>query len=122
MTTFNNRLPWIDTLKGIAISLVVLGHAMNTGPFRNWIYLFHIPLFFLLSGYLHKPVSNLGVYARRKAKHLLLPYVCFTIVATVLWFAHALHQGITNEKIRENLVVILWGVTKCEVITEYFGS
>ena len=40
----------IDILKGIGIILVVLGHA--DFPFRDWVYLFHMALFFITSGYL----------------------------------------------------------------------
>jgi fucose 4-O-acetylase-like acetyltransferase len=57
------RLVWIDSAKGFAIILVILGHviggvmargwASNDGPFKHvydYIYLFHMPLFFMISG------------------------------------------------------------------------
>jgi fucose 4-O-acetylase-like acetyltransferase len=57
------RLAPIDAAKGIGISLVVFGHVLGGALARNWlsadglapkvydfIYLFHMPLFFLLSG------------------------------------------------------------------------
>ena len=43
------RNPVFDIMRGIGILLVVLGHAGF--PFSGWIYLFHMPLFFLLSGW-----------------------------------------------------------------------
>lgn len=45
----SNRDKTIDVLKGIGIVLVVVGHTY--GPFNNFIYLFHMPLFFMASGY-----------------------------------------------------------------------
>lgn len=39
-----------------------------------FIYLFHMPLFFFLSGYLLKPRPKFGQYAYKKAVHLLIPY------------------------------------------------
>ena len=49
-TTIVSREYW-NVLKGVGIVFVVLGH-MNT-PFSNFIYLFHMPLFFFISGYLY---------------------------------------------------------------------
>ena len=55
------RIPYIDVIKGIAISLVVGGHVLERGflfqsgfcyVLYNFIYSFHVPLFFLGSGLL----------------------------------------------------------------------
>lgn len=61
----NNRIEWIDALKGFAILTVVIGHCVTdcissrTFPehayflqaFNDFIYSFHMPLFFMISGY-----------------------------------------------------------------------
>ena len=57
------RVTWVDSAKGLGITLVVLGHALRglvsakvttwtpTAQFADtWIYAFHMPLFFFLSG------------------------------------------------------------------------
>ena len=44
----------IDIAKGIGIILVVLGHANLNMVLTNIIYLFHMPLFIFISGYLDK--------------------------------------------------------------------
>ena len=51
-----NRLNWIDWAKAIAISLVVFGHIpMSPDNFiQKFITNYHMPLFFLISGYLTK--------------------------------------------------------------------
>lgn len=60
-----NRIEWIDCCKGFAIMLVVIGHLadgyLNAGLYAehtdfmnriyNTIYSFHMPLFFILSGF-----------------------------------------------------------------------
>ncbi|OYP50848.1 hypothetical protein CIK97_04565 [Prevotella sp. P3-120] len=54
------RLNWIDWMKAILIMLVVLGH--TGGTFTKEIYLFHVPAFFFVSGYLSKfdiPIKKL---------------------------------------------------------------
>ena len=56
------REKWLDALKGVAIILVVIGHIIDGNLAKgtltsmwvryiyNGIYLFHMPLFFTLSG------------------------------------------------------------------------
>lgn len=63
------RLVWADSLKGILILLVVLGHAIqgvytdNVETDRLWnvIYSFHMPAFFAISGYFVRPVFLGGI-------------------------------------------------------------
>lgn len=50
----------IDIAKGICIFLVVLGHCHNAGFIRHYIYLFHMPLFFFLSGMFFHPEEKLA--------------------------------------------------------------
>ena len=49
-----NRLIWIDWAKALAITLVVFGHTpIEKGNFlQNYIVVFHMPLFFFISGFL----------------------------------------------------------------------
>lgn len=42
------RYKVIDVIKGYGICLMVCGH--SGVPFTNWIYLFHMALFFIASG------------------------------------------------------------------------
>ena len=52
------RLGWIDRSKGIGIFLVILGHASLPYEVSKFIFSFHIPLFFFLSGYLFYPTKH----------------------------------------------------------------
>ncbi len=55
---YMKRLHWIDELRGFAILLVVAGHLIGgldvDHPIRTAIYLFHMPLLFIISGSLAK--------------------------------------------------------------------
>ena len=51
-----NRIPEIDILKGIAIILVVIGHTRVPG--NSFIYLFHMAVFFIASGYFYSEKSS----------------------------------------------------------------
>jgi len=70
---------WVDKAKGLGIVCVVAGHILSPGAATRAIYLWHMPLFFVLSGYLFSPRPVLA-YARRKALHLLLPYASFLLL------------------------------------------
>jgi acyltransferase len=81
------RLYFIDNMKAIGIILVVLGHAkwLNEDIVK-FIYSFHMPLFFFLSGYLACAIpvstrSNLIAVTKR----LLIPFVFFFLLSYILW-------------------------------------
>lgn len=44
------RIKWVDTAKAIGIAAIVLGHTVGESPLKTYVYSFHIPLFFFLSG------------------------------------------------------------------------
>lgn len=46
------RIAWIDIVRGIGIFLVIMGHTYRSNQVLNWIVSFHMPLFFILSGWL----------------------------------------------------------------------
>lgn len=51
------RIAWIDMAKAIAILLMVIGHEAS-GSIYTWIFSFHMPLFFILSGYTARRVDT----------------------------------------------------------------
>jgi fucose 4-O-acetylase-like acetyltransferase len=77
----------IDALKGFAILLVVLGHAIqvNVPDFDNnlifrIIYSFHMPLFMFLSGYIaFRKNEDYIPLITKKFKQLVIPFVCWYI-------------------------------------------
>ena len=85
------RQQWIDVLRGIGIVLVVWGHVYGGYSF-DLIFLFHMPLFFFLSGMLFKPVADIGAFARYKARQLLVPYSIFLLLINLPLAMHLLAQ------------------------------
>lgn len=76
------RIEWVDIYKGIAIVLVVLGHA--TGKFNGSIYQFHMAAFFYISGYIAIKAleqESIKEFLTKKIMSLIVP--CFTM--TVLF-------------------------------------
>lgn len=53
------RENWIDWAKSIGIMLVIMGHyGMGDKIYGTFIYAFHMPLFFIVSGYLFAPPAR----------------------------------------------------------------
>ena len=76
----NNKL---DIMKGIAIILMVMGH--SGFYFTSFIYLFHMAVFFMISGYLFRPQKDAGFgelckYVWRKVKGIWLPVFVWSTV------------------------------------------
>lgn len=83
----DKRIVWIDTLRGIGITLVVMGHYYTSDSFANtYIYTFHVPLFFFISGYLFKSGRYSGYFdiLKNKAQTRIVPYLFFFLVSYVI--------------------------------------
>lgn len=73
------RLDWVDALKGIGIIAVVAGHVWTRGWMRDAIYSFHMPLFFILSGYTARFVPW-RQFVPSLLRGLGLPFACFCLI------------------------------------------
>lgn len=73
----------ISIAKGIGICLVLIGHFTFIKEVRRFIYCFHMPMFFFLSGYLFRDrgISELPRYIWRKVKSLYVPFVFCNVFA-----------------------------------------
>ena len=84
MVRKSERRGEIDAAKGLALLSVVLGHVilLHTFP-SNWIYTFHMPAFFFLSGMTFRPEKYDGLlpFLKDKARKRLLPYLGITALA-----------------------------------------
>jgi fucose 4-O-acetylase-like acetyltransferase len=101
-----HSIPAIDVARGIGIALVVFGH-LNDGSFlRNWIYLFHMPLFFFLSGYLHKVKTDYRGFFEKKFIHLMIPYFSFLLLYAPLYYKQ--HHTETHRLLR-TVGALIWG-------------
>jgi len=78
-----NRVKYLDIAKGIGIILVILGH-MDIGFVKNYIYSFHLPLFFLISGICFNLGENYLSYLKKKSYRCLLPYAVFGMIIVLV--------------------------------------
>lgn len=78
------RLSWLDVLKGIGIILVVIGHVYQNSAVFNWIYSFHMPLFFFAAGWVYKEKPIL-VDLKRRVQTIVVPYFSFGFLVLIYW-------------------------------------
>lgn len=84
MKKLNNtygRLEWLDVAKAITILLMIAGHSALPSFISNFIWVFHMPLFFIASGL----TTNWGKhtfreFSIRKVRSLLLPFAFYSII------------------------------------------
>ena len=100
-----SRIEWADILKTLLIFFVLMGHVAS--PYNPYIYLFHIPGFFFISGYLERFNStSLAGFVRKKAQRLLVPFFSLNILFILL---HYLVSFTTMETLffKENMTLVL---------------
>lgn len=73
------RQQWLDIYKGIGITAVVVGHIMMW----RYVYSFHMPLFFLVSGYTFHVRENELEWFGKCCRRYLLPYFSFLVCLNV---------------------------------------
>lgn len=80
------RIAWIDIARGIAIIAVIAGHSLgNYWPnyLGNFLFAFHMPIFFVLSGYLYHEQSQKKL-TEKNFFNLLVPYIATIFIAFIL--------------------------------------
>lgn len=90
-----NRIEWIDTAKGLGLLLVFIGH-LKTPYLATWVYTFHMPLFFFLSGLVYKH-HCWNDFIVKRFKRLVIPYFVLGSGIFIIWCIIYMCQG-------ENLV------------------
>ncbi|MEH2380034.1 MAG: acyltransferase family protein [Nostoc sp.] len=80
----SKRIEWIDCWKGLAIITVVVGHIVD--PVSKYIFWFHMPLFFFISGYLYSKKTDYSAFFKKKFFHLIVPYFSFLFLFTLVQY------------------------------------
>jgi fucose 4-O-acetylase-like acetyltransferase len=111
------RILWVDYSKTIGIFLVILGHLKIDPEYSQFIYSFHMPLFFNISGFLEKNKS-LKETIIIGLKILLIPYLIMYLLSFIVWIPSRIlwykelyeNESMLNGLVLKPLVGMLFGV------------
>lgn len=89
----SKRLDYVSWIQFIGVLCVIFGHSMNDiavpdalREVKYWVYIFHMPLFFLVSGYLFSYTGGFehkgGYWGTLKSKfsRLVIPYIIWNVL------------------------------------------
>lgn len=108
------RINYFDVARGIAILCIIAGHSGNSAVVRLT-FTFHVPVFFLISGYFFKAGKMKGTTGK-----LLKPYVFTSVLITILQAGKQLVKGIILWK-EPNIDGILFQLKK-GILAGLYGS
>lgn len=106
------RKPELDVAKGLALLSVVLGHVIPLhGTFSNWIFSFHMPLFFFLTGMTFRPekYAGFGMFLKDKWKKRIVPYFVIVFVGFVICMIRpSYREPVMNDGLQYQLLAIFY--------------
>ena len=74
------RMNEIDVARGIAMLLVMWGHFVTNDLLVKPVYIFHVPLFFIISGYLFDGQKyTVRIFLKKKIRTMIIPYLLLGI-------------------------------------------
>tara|TARA_B100000809_G_C15040234_1_gene495282 strand:- start:35 stop:1156 length:1122 start_codon:yes stop_codon:yes gene_type:complete len=93
------RIEWVDTIKAIGMIFVFYGHYVERISHIEgengiammqfkFIYSFHMPLFFILSGFFAKKKSDKKTYIKKLFFQRIIPVFSFAILFIPLWLMY----------------------------------
>lgn len=96
-TLLKKRLDYIDIAKSLGMLTIIWGH-IATGRTVTFVYTFHIPLFFVLSGmvFVRDKYPDFGSFLKRRLQTLIIPYVIYSFITWAIW---AVFSYITHAKV-----------------------
>ena len=86
-TVEKSRVEWIDIFKLLGIIAIFCGHlGRNTGGLHDFVFLYHVPLFFFASGIFayRMEESDIWQVIKKKWKQIIMPYLFFAAISMVV--------------------------------------
>lgn len=106
------RIAWLDAAKAISIIAMVIGHVAPLGSaLRTLIFSFHMPLFFMATGFTQKPVTDylrLWNQIKKDVRRILLPCIGAQGISLGLSLMYYGTESLTGS-ILNTLEQLVWG-------------
>ncbi|MDY6056153.1 acyltransferase family protein [Micrococcus sp.] len=96
----------LDALRVLAVFLVVVGHSGGPAVIHEFIYGWHVPLFFFLSGWFYSPGRTLGDELRKRWETIGRPYIVWLVIIGAVYVCAEL---LRDEMKVGDLLRLVWG-------------
>ena len=120
----DSRINWMDWAKVMAIILVVFGHVpQEKGDFLvSYVCTFHMPLFFMLSGYLSKHIAGYRQIIKKQYNSLVIPYIFYNFVFYPYWLVRYIVDYQGNLTIGDMVAKPLLGMLFFQIDTSFSSN
>ncbi|MCR4609672.1 MAG: acyltransferase [Eubacterium sp.] len=100
MDDSKKRINSIDIARGIAMISIVLGHLGNS-DINRIVFTYHIPIFYLITGYFIDEKSSSKRFLWRKIRTLIFPYIfsCFLVICSAVFMNIKFDNGVETKKV-----------------------
>lgn len=85
------RFVWLDWMKTLAIYFIIAGHCWVPG--NEFLYVFNVPAFFILSGFLSKKEENTVIFWKKTWWNLIVPMCLYFVITTLVQFGVQIMKG-----------------------------
>lgn len=82
----------IDAVRVLGVVAIVYGHVFGVNPLRDSLFIWHVPVFFFLTGYLWRPWRPFATEVRKRSLTLLVPYAVWLVLIMSPIVSHAVLQ------------------------------
>ena len=94
------RLRFVDIAKGFSIICIILGH-LGIHNITRVVFTFHVPIFYLITGYFVSRKEGVRDFAVKKARTLLVPYFVTSLVMIAVAAGIGLRDGSALHNVKE---------------------
>ena len=91
MDTQSSRLVWIDWMKTLAMYFIIAGHCWVPG--NKYIYVFSVPCFFILSGFLSRREDDVKLFWTKLIWNLFIPMCLYFSMNILVQFFVQIVKG-----------------------------
>ena len=86
------RKIWVDWMKGLGMLCIIWGHCFPDGM-SAFIYAFNVPVFFIISGFLTRRESSMGICFDKVLHNLIIPYFILAFIKAAGYMLGHLTDG-----------------------------
>ena len=86
------RLEWVDIAKGISMLCIIAGH-LGSKSVDRIVFTFHVPIFFLISGYFISRKDSFKEYSLKRIRGLVVPYLFTSFLLMIAKIPFGMMKG-----------------------------